>query len=268
MRPPIIPGMASLPPVDSRAPQPPQDPSEKTPPPAPAYLLPDLYTLPPDNLQWRVSASGQKTLRFANSVANIGNGYIEMYGEYVSGVDEQAIRVTQWVQNQTGDPLKVSVGLFIFHPVHQHWHWESFSRYEVWALDESNNLSRVVQVSGKVGFCLRDIEPVPSGEGEPDPLWSARARYGSCGWRKQGLSAGWADRYERHLTGQSMDLSHVPDGIYALVSTANPDQMIIESNRNNNTAVVYFEIRGSDMQVVPPPASAYRSGGIPIMIPD
>jgi hypothetical protein len=80
-----------------------------------------------------------------------------------------------------------------------------------------------------------------------------RRRYYGCGRQLQGLSPGWGDKYAAYIEGQSMDITDVPDGVYALVSTANPDARLIEADYGNNTATIYIEIAGRTVTVAERP---------------
>ena len=79
--------------------------------------------------------------------------------------------------------------------------------------------------------------------------------YGTCSYGRQGLSVGWADVYDHYLPGQSIDISGMPDGIYALISTADPYNLIQESDETNNAAVVYLEIRNLGVTILDGPVS-------------
>lgn len=209
--------------------------------------LPDLVPLPPQRLQLLVQRRGpKKVLRFDTAVANHGSGPIELTGEYLRGAGSESIAVTQLVTARGTRPFAIPMGRMIYHSTHAHWHWENFARYEIWSVKEGFQLAEPVGIGFKASFCLRDIE-VSQAENElsaPQPV------YDSCGWRRQGLSAGWSDLYERHLDGQSLDISTLPDGLYALVITANPDGLLVESSHNNNQAAVFFHLEGQAIQVV------------------
>jgi hypothetical protein len=79
--------------------------------------------------------------------------------------------------------------------------------------------------------------------------------YGTCTYGRQGLSVGWVDVYDHYLPGQSIDISGLPDGTYALMSTADPYNLIQESDETNNAAVVYLQIEGGRVSVVDRPNS-------------
>jgi hypothetical protein len=82
------------------------------------------------------------------------------------------------------------------------------------------------------------------------PQFSPRRGYAGCGRRLQGLSPGWGDLYKSSLDGQSLDLTGIADGFYALRSTTNPQRYLYESNYDNNSAILYLEIRGESLNLV------------------
>lgn len=133
------------------------------------------------------------------------------------------------------------VGEFIFHDQHNHWHLEQFAVYEVWAVDEKGSLESVVSSGVKVSYCIMDVSPAETDLS--DEFVSTSRSYTNCEGRIQGLSVGWIDVYKSHYWGQWVDITSLEDGIYALVSTVNPEHLLHERNIHNNTAMTYFEIR-------------------------
>jgi hypothetical protein len=206
-------------------------------------LLPDLTTLSPSDLRIRVNpADGHKLLRFTNSIMNIGPGKMELWGDTNPGSGKMA--VTQYLYDTEGAAEKKDVGEFFFHPEHDHWHLGDFARYEIWSVGLDGRLDSVVAVSNKISYCLRDDE-------RSDIPGAARYQtYISCNHERQGISVGWIDIYRYHLPGQSIDITFLFDGIYALRSTVNPENRLWEENRENNTAILYIEIEGNRVRIV------------------
>lgn len=206
-------------------------------------LLPDLHTLTPTALQVNYSAYADITLlRLTNSVSNIGDGPLELWGK--ASPNGATHKVVQRIYDLQQEHQDREVGEFVFHPGHNHWHLDSFALYELWSLQPDGNLDQVVATSDKVSYCLRDIRRVPH------PNQALHIGYGSCSYGRQGLSVGWADVYDYYLPGQSIDISAVPDGTYALISTADPYNLIQESDETNNAAVVYLQIQNRSVQVL------------------
>lgn len=215
--------------------------------------LPDLETLPPYDLRYVVNnATGYRQVRFSNAVWNKGAGDLELFGE----MDDtgHTISVVQQISTTFGLPLDVPIGEFLFHNQHDHWHWEGFSTYEVWSVHQNGSLDSLQATAGKVSYCVRDNVPATQFFTQMDSLpGTPRYRtFTSCFWEHQGLSVGWVDIYQESLAGQYVDISHLADGSYALVSIADPGNRIIEVDETNNTAIVYFNISGSRLQRVDP----------------
>lgn len=229
---------------------PPNDPEQDSPasPRSPAsdprLLLPDLRTLPPTDLQIVTLRDGSRELRLSNTIWNSGAGPMELEGIHDRRLRQT--RVLQRVHAQVGTRLDYPVGEFIFHPTHEHWHFEGFSVYQLWRLTPLGELDELAFSSDKVSYCLIDTDIIDPAH----PAYQPRRRYSGCGQAFQGLSAGWGDTYKSHLDGQSIPLPGVEDGFYALLSTANPDGTLLEANTGNNTAVLYMEIHGESLKLV------------------
>jgi hypothetical protein len=221
-----------------------------------ALLLPDLRTLPPSAISLVVEQSnGRKSLRFSNAVWNAGPGVLELHGEL--DPDDEIIHVVQIVSREDGTLLERPAGEFEYHREHQHVHWDAFAQYQIWSAQQDGNLVEMLASSDKVGYCLRDIKPyVPPADTEEQlhlvgksPLAPSQPGFTSCYWRRQGMSVGWYDIYYSYTSGQSLDISQLADGIYALLSTADPTQILRESDESNNSAVIYFSLQ--DEQITP-----------------
>ena len=209
----------------------------------PTLLLPDIRTLVPSGLRISRSSSSETTLlKLTNSVWNAGFGPLDLIGVVDPGSGTQ--HVVQRILNAEGDYSEKSIGEFVFHSGHNHWHLDSFSVYEIWSLQSNGMLDQVVATSGKVSYCLRDIRR--SAEAEQID----RAGFTSCSSVRQGLSVGWTDVYQYYLAGQSIDITGLQDGTYALMSIADPFNLIQESDETNNGIVIYLEIEGARVTVI------------------
>jgi L-ascorbate metabolism protein UlaG (beta-lactamase superfamily) len=210
-------------------------------------LLPDLMTLPPSSM-YIARESNTTLLRLTNSISNVGYGPLELWGRV--GPDGASHSVVQRIYLSDGNSEERVVGEYVFHPGHNHWHLADFSLYELWSIATDGTLDRVEGTSGKVSYCLRDITRVPH------PEQAARMGYGSCSYGRQGLSVGWADVYDHYLPGQSIDIGGLADGVYALISTADPYNLIQESDETNNSVVLYLRIEASRVTVLQRPDPA------------
>jgi hypothetical protein len=196
--------------------------------------------------------NGKRLMHFSNSVVNRGSGVLELHG--VFDPLKNTILVSQYLYGFDKDLVQRRVGAFTFHPAHGHWHWADFSIYEILPVRPDGRLGEVLVTSGKVGYCMLDIQRMPAEWGrinlEAGLEIVERAQYGVCNWRRQGISIGWVDTYDANTPGQVMDISRLSDGIYALRSTVDPQGKLFEAERGNNTGMVYFALQGSLLYVI------------------
>jgi len=217
----------------------------------PDLVLPDLITLPPTDLRIRTNASdGHKLLRFTNSIMNGGPGKMELWGD--TDPSSGKITVMQYIYDMEDIAEKRMVGEFLFHPEHDHWHLGDFALYEIWSIGMDGELDSVVAVSNKISYCLRDDER------SDIPAAPAFQTYTICNHERQGISVGWIDVYRYHLPGQSIDITFLLDGIYALRSIVNPGNRLWEQNHENNTSILYIEIEGKRVRTIKPKEIFYK----------
>lgn len=218
-------------------------------------LYPNLKTLTPKSLRFDrelINGSVHQVLRFSNTVWNAGEGPLELRGETVSS---QRTKVYQRIYDEAGAYTEQLVGEFIFHPTHNHWHFENFAEYELWAKAEYDAWVANGRVSGqaqkrgsKTTFCMMDTTKVQSLPSTPNT-----AVYNSCGLVLQGISVGWGDTYGYNLPEQWIDLgiSKLPDGNYVLRSVVDHKNTLIESSSNSdpreshedNEAITIFQVK-------------------------
>jgi hypothetical protein len=237
------------------APEPAQPASRPLPAASAIRLLPDLRTLQPTDIEVRRFASGRRILRLANTVYNSGQGPLELVGQFNRLT--QRTQVYQRIYAPDGPPLDWYVGEFVWHFGHTHWHFEDFALYQLWQLTPAGERQWVVASSAKLSYCLIDTDIIEDHAGV-----NPRRQYFGCGRQLQGLSVGWGDKYDSFLDGQSLDITGLADGVYALVSTANPWSNIVESDYDNNATAVYLDISDDKAAIVPSPElSACSDGG-------
>lgn len=208
----------------------------------PNLVLPDLQTVPPSDLVIQVTADGQTRLRFTNSILNAGPGTLEVRG--VLNPATNRIAVTQYIDTIQDEVAEHKAGEFVFHPDHDHFHLENFARYEVWSLTAGGDRDAVVAFTDKISYCLRDNTRSELDDVAPGPVYTA------CDRQVQGMSVGWIDTYDFETPGQIVDVSGVPDGVYALQSTVDPDDQLWEADDTNNARMVYFELEGNRVQIL------------------
>jgi len=212
----------------------------------PNSLLPDLIVAAPREL-YIVDDGVTRTLRFSTTVANVGDGPLHLTGDYDPATNLTTAR--QRIARNDGSSSDRVTGSFVWHPWHEHWHFEDFTVMEIWAYGDDGALRDLLMSTGKSTFCAIDSETydleLPSAVEAP--------AFGTCGDGVQGISVGWSDTYGAELFGQSLDITDLPDGRYALRTLADPDDRIVERDDLNNDVVTFVAIAGDAIYALDAP---------------
>lgn len=256
--------------ADAHTPTPTPPPSPTPTPPAPSptpttpddLLLPDLIALKASGLRVRRSGDGRR-LRFTSSLGNIGRGPLEVRpnrnqpcppGQHnaTQVIYRDANRNHTYNARRDTDVARSRAGCMVYHPRHDHWHFDASARYTL--LERGTERRVVVSVRRKVSFCLRDSARLPERYGR----WPYGNAYGPCAkGSRQGISAGWMDVYQSYLAGQSLRLPRrLANGVYCLETRVDPQNRIRELDDTNNGSVRALAIRGD--RVKPRPSSLCR----------
>lgn len=211
-----------------------------------AALLPNLVVLPAEEL--RLSGrDGRRVLRFATVLTNRGAGPLQIrpvreevcppgqrYVEQRVFLD--ADRDRGFDRRRDRGTAALPGGCMVFHPRHDHWHFDSTAEYRLTTLvDPAPIVSR-----DKVSFCLRDSEPLRGAAERHRRMYEDCARN-----RIQGISVGWADRYDATLSGQRLPLpTGFADGVYCLRLEVDPFDLLTEADESDNTSAVAVSITG------------------------
>ena len=209
-------------------------------------LYPDLRTVVPTHFGIQ-NEHQREILRFSNGIANTGAGDWRMRPEHEVGPDTQ---VTNAVQEILGADRTIVheqvVSTFEFHLAHNHWHIGDVALFEVHKAKDKGHGGNIGRVfvndrgeaqSVKTTFCLIDSYKLD------DNSPTSERGYWDCYTSYQGISPSWVDQYHQATVGQQLDLTGAPEGIYYLVSTANPAGVFLETDTSNNTAWTSFELR-------------------------
>ncbi len=226
-------------------------------------LLPDLQGQRAEDLIVDTDP-GVRDLRLTTSVGNGGSGPLEIYpvagnncdGDGDNTNNRLAFQRVYHDANGNGfftrgvdtDSTPYQAGCMVFHddPTHNHWHFEDFASYEL-RLPETG---QVVAAAAKVSFCAID-----SGVFDSTLLGFPTGSYfDTCDEDEtEGISVGWEDTYGFFLDGQQIDLNGVPDGSYCLGVTADPSNIVKESNETNNTGSTLITLAGNSVTDLGPP---------------
>jgi Lysyl oxidase len=205
-------------------------------------LKPNLQAFPAGNLAIVQDLSGARQLLFSATTWNNGDGPLVLVaGETDSATMRQ--KVDQRVFLSDGTFYDRNVGIFEWHPLHNHFHFEDYALYTLQPFDASGGSERT---SAKTSFCIMDTTQVDTRlPGAPN-----KPVYVICGNAMQGMSVGWGDTYGSHLAGQSIDLTGLPDGDYKLIIEADPKKRLLEINDSDNTSCVLLRITNLTLNVL------------------
>ncbi len=195
-------------------------------------LLPDIIVRESDlhtNYIDTWSEPGHKLLRLSNGTANVGAGKLYLYGVFPANPDGTQT-VMQRIFNAAGEYEDRVAGSFTYHPGHSHIHFDNWGAYRIRQVLPGDGVGPVLAEGGKTSFCIVDLDVYSTST----PGYNPAGEFHGCGADKQGLSVGWADVYGAGLTGQSIDVTNVPDGVYWLESEVDPGNKVLELDETNN----------------------------------
>jgi hypothetical protein len=215
----------------------------------PAALLPDLTPLRASDLSIERVRAGRQ-LRFEGTLANVGQGPLELMTNRARPCPAGERHASQIIYRDVDgnhhfkrsvdkQSNRKSAGCFLYHPQHNHWHFDAAARYRLFKPQAKGYITQ----AKKVSFCLRDSERVPAAMGA---FYQGRY-YGDCSLtRPEGITVGWADVYESFLSGQSLRLPpRVRSGVYCISIKVDPKGLLYESDEDNNVSYRAFRIKGA-----------------------
>jgi len=220
-------------------------------------LLPDLTPLRAADVS--ITGSGRaRQVRFEAGLASIGVAPIEVRPDNRRPCPAGKRHASQIIFRDVDDNGRFrrlvdtkfsrhSAGCMVFHPTHNHWHFQAASRYAIYKASRPNNPIRHAR---KMSFCLRDSKRVPDRFGS----FNSALYYRDCGRNTpQGISRGWVDVYASYLDGQSIAIPpRVNHGAFCLSITVDPLDRLRETDETNNRSVRAFHIRGNKITYLKP----------------
>lgn len=235
-------------------------------------LLPDLIILPRfTQTQIREYARNDPNypgqLRFAVSIANIGDGPIETLGKREWTCNGQLVdstrqcpdgsyarqRLYQRIYQKSGSKLTwtdrlAGTNYYDSHPGHDHFHvddWVEFRLVRLTTSKQGGARRTVVAKGRKVSFCLFDSGICQSGDslctyrnqvyGQKTLPNYGMGNYPDCKAQKQGISVGGYDTYGMLYEGQFIQLPKgLASGAYQFEVEIDPGKIYLEKDRTNN----------------------------------
>jgi len=206
--------------------------------------LPNLVALPAHDIAlvpipettdgWRI--------RFSTTTWNAGIGPLELVAGEVES-DSLRRRVYQRIRRADGTWFDEFAGSFVYHPAHNHFHFE---RYAWYILQPINAPGASLRKGSKTTFCIMDTDHIDS----QMPGSPASAYYSTCGNAIQGMSVGWGDTYGYYLTGQWVNFTGQPDGLYQLKISVDSKGVLRETTRDDNISCVLISISKPNLSVL------------------
>jgi len=123
-----------------------------------------------------------------------------------------------------------------------YWKSEHAAAFQLWAVDHSFRAIRLVRTGPKVDYCLRDLVRT-----RPSTFSPSAPRYAACRQDPQlrrdvlGTSSGWSDVYPYEYPQQWIDVTGL-QGRFSYVQIADPDDLLIESDRENDVSETYIRL--------------------------
>jgi len=200
-------------------------------------LTPNLVALPASEFAMSTNiATGVTRLVFAATSWNNGKGPMEIEAGATSIAGQD---VYQRVYNSDGSVTYYLAGTYVYHPDHQHFHFENYALYTLKRVGAPGGSE---QLSSKTSFCIMDTTKVNT----TLPGAPRKAVYTSCGTTTQGMSVGWGDRYGPTLAGQSFDITNNPEGDYDLTILVDPENRLRETSESDNVSCVRLHLSAAD----------------------
>jgi hypothetical protein len=217
-----------------------------------------------------------RCLRFTNEIQNVGTGPLKMRFTFLGAGTQGArvgfvdCRMEQVVDRTDGSNLLRNAGPCVFHPSHAHFHYSNFAEFTLHRVRANGSSDpAVLRKSSKRGFCLTDVHNSGFGTDHnsgrtywfpncnlPDRTQAASQASAGTVWETMGISPGWSDVYTWDTPDQYIEISGVPDGVYDVVSTANPDGGIAEGGRRDGSARTRICLKANTVKVMASGAKA------------
>jgi hypothetical protein len=189
---------------------------------------------------------GQKVLRFTVFTENKG-GTLDLAGSRPSA-DTETMEIVQNMHRTDGGvhgiPIDATMS-FATADGHDHWHVSDFAEYKLRSAGSST-----WRAAHKEGFCARDTVRI---EGNAPKSFPNNCAPGKADVLKvsEGISTGWADRYDWNVWGQFIDLDGLTlPGDFCVAALADPRHLFVEAPRANNTTTTLVRITEENVQVI------------------
>ena len=204
-------------------------------------------------LDEQTAQGASRCLRLTNTIANLGAGPlilrfqllgpalqpgVDPHQEYLTGCEMQQV-----IMRDDGSSWTRDAGPCVFHVPHGHFHYQNMATFSLHTVNPDGTTGPTLRTAKKVGFCLTDVHQAAFGNPGPGNPGSAAnggrqywfpncnlpSQLDANAWVRMGISAGWGDVYTWDVPQQYIEVSGVPDGLYDVLSVANPLSQLLEA---------------------------------------
>ncbi len=202
----------------------------------PQSALPDLVPLPSWGISTSTTKAGHDLLDFGATVWD-GHAPLDVVGYRSHGAPIMKAYQYFWRNGHVIGRVRAGTMGFDSAPGHNHWHFEQFAQYRLLGAAK-----QLVLRSGKVGFCIAPTEPVALVQPNAVLLPPNIGLTGQCGVPtalsvQEEMPVGWGDTYFQTVSGQSFNITSLPNGTYYIEIVANPFRVLRESNTSNDSSL-------------------------------
>ncbi|MFL5899064.1 MAG: lysyl oxidase family protein [Solirubrobacterales bacterium] len=204
-------------------------------------LCPNLRIGRPSELYVDYTGGGRVLLRATSDVRSRGRGPIELRGHRDG---PHSMRTNQRIYRAGGGHITVpsraklhftDVGAYFGG---SYWKVHQLAHFDLRRVRGDGGLGPVVRTSPKLNYCLRDLVHTRPGRRSPSH-WV----YPGCNQNPYqdrialGTSVGWSDIYPAGYSKQWINVAGLR-GCFAYQMTVDPQEVLFESNENDNTSQV------------------------------
>lgn len=200
----------------------------------------------------RSTIPGRVLLRATSSVNNRGSGPLELRAHRTG---PHSTMIYQAIYDRSGRPhLFGTAAKLVFKYVpgeryeygnvgsSSYWKLQHAAAFELWSVNADDRVERLVRMGPKVDYCLRDlVRSHPSRKSPSTAVYPACSENPDIRRDVLGTSVGWSDVYPYTYPEQWIDVTGLR-GRFAYVQIADPDNLLMESNHQNNVSETYVEL--------------------------
>jgi len=204
-----------------------------------------------------------RCLRFTSEVDNVGAGLLNLQIPWAAALLPNGCRATQVITYTDGSTRTHDAGACEFHAQHGHFHYRDFVEFSLHRVNPDGTTGTTVASSLKESFCLADDgyfgfgTPGPNGPrtyvGQPDcNVPSQPALPSPDAAISMGVAPGWGDIYTWDTPDQFIDISTTPDGVYDIVSRANPNGDLLLGDPSQECGASRIRLLANEVTMVSP----------------